>query len=41
MIVAQAVAADGVLVTHGRVFRRVRGLKVEDWSNGATVLRYR
>jgi tRNA(fMet)-specific endonuclease VapC len=34
MIAAQAVAADAVLVTHDRVFRRVKGLKVEDWSKG-------
>ena len=32
MIAAQAVAAEVVLVTHDRVFRRVKGLKVEDWS---------
>jgi len=32
MIAAQAVAAEVVLVTHDQVFRRVRGLKVEDWS---------
>lgn len=32
MIAAQAVAADAVLVTHDRVFRRVKGLKIEDWS---------
>ncbi len=32
MIAAQALAADAVLVTHDRVFRRVKGLKVEDWS---------
>jgi tRNA(fMet)-specific endonuclease VapC len=32
MIAAQAVAAGLVLVTHDRVFRRVKGLKVEDWS---------
>jgi tRNA(fMet)-specific endonuclease VapC len=34
MIAAQALAADAVLVTHDRVFRRVKGLKVEDWSKG-------
>ncbi len=33
MIAAQAVAAEVVLVTHDHVFRRVRGLKVEDWSS--------
>jgi tRNA(fMet)-specific endonuclease VapC len=32
MIAAQAVAAEVVLVTHDQVFRRVKGLKVEDWS---------
>jgi tRNA(fMet)-specific endonuclease VapC len=32
MIAAQALAAEAVLVTADRVFRRVRGLKVEDWS---------
>jgi tRNA(fMet)-specific endonuclease VapC len=32
MIAAQAMAAGVVLVTHDHVFRRVKGLKVEDWS---------
>ena len=32
MIAAQALAAGAVLVTHDHVFRRVKGLKVEDWS---------
>jgi len=32
MIAAQAVAAGVVLVTHDHVFRRVKGLKVEDWN---------
>lgn len=32
MIAAQTLAGDAVLVTHDRVFRRVRGLKVEDWA---------
>jgi len=32
MIAAQAVAAGVVLVTHDHGFRRVKGLKVEDWS---------
>jgi len=32
MIAAHAVAAGVVLVTHDHVFRRVKGLKVEDWS---------
>ncbi len=32
MIAAHAVAAEVVLVTHDHVFRRVKGLRVEDWS---------
>ena len=32
MIAAHAVAAGAVLVTHDHVFRRVKGLKVEDWA---------
>jgi len=32
MIAAQAAAAEVVLVTHDHVFRRVKGLRVEDWS---------
>jgi tRNA(fMet)-specific endonuclease VapC len=32
MIAAQALAEEVVLVTHDRVFRRVKGLKSEDWS---------
>jgi tRNA(fMet)-specific endonuclease VapC len=32
MIAAQAVASGTVLVTHDHVFRRVKGLKVDDWS---------
>jgi|SRR5579863_1187368 len=32
MIAAHALAAGTVLVTHDRVFRRVTGLKLEDWS---------
>ena len=32
MIAAQALAAEAVLVTSDRVFKRVKGLKVEDWS---------
>jgi tRNA(fMet)-specific endonuclease VapC len=32
MIAAQALAVGVVLVTSDRVFRRVKGLKLEDWS---------
>jgi predicted nucleic acid-binding protein len=32
MIAAHALAAQGVLVTNDRAFRRVRELKIEDWS---------
>ncbi len=32
MIAAQALAAELILVSNDRVFRRVKGLKVEDWS---------
>lgn len=32
MIAAQALAAQAVLVTNDRVFRRIQGLKIEDWS---------
>jgi tRNA(fMet)-specific endonuclease VapC len=32
MIAAQALAAQAVLVTNDRLFRRVQGLKVEDWT---------
>jgi len=32
MIAAQALAAGTILVTSDRVFRRVKGLKIEDWS---------
>jgi hypothetical protein len=32
MIAAQAVAAEVVLARHDHIFRRVKGLKVEDWS---------
>jgi len=32
MIAAQALTAEAVLVTHDRVFQRVRHLKLEDWT---------
>jgi tRNA(fMet)-specific endonuclease VapC len=32
MIAAESMATEAVLVTHDRVFRRVKGLKIEDWS---------
>jgi tRNA(fMet)-specific endonuclease VapC len=32
MIAAQALAAQAVLVTHDRVFHRVKQLKIEDWT---------
>jgi tRNA(fMet)-specific endonuclease VapC len=32
MIAAQALAALAVLVTHDRVFHRVKHLKIEDWT---------
>jgi tRNA(fMet)-specific endonuclease VapC len=32
MIAAQALAAEALLVTHDRVFRRVKGLQIEDWT---------
>lgn len=32
MIAAQALAADLVLVSSDAVFRRVKGLKIEDWT---------
>ncbi len=31
MIAAQALALEAVLVTHDRVFRRLKGLRTEDW----------
>ncbi len=34
LIAAHALAVEAVLVTHDRVFRRVKGLKIEDWSKG-------
>ena len=35
MIAAHALALEAVLVTGDRVFRRIAGLKIEDWSNPA------
>jgi tRNA(fMet)-specific endonuclease VapC len=32
MIASQALAANAILVTHDRVFRRVKGLRTEDWT---------
>jgi predicted nucleic acid-binding protein len=32
MIAAQALASGFVLVSSDAVFRRVKGLKIEDWS---------
>ncbi|MGA9392990.1 MAG: type II toxin-antitoxin system VapC family toxin [Candidatus Sulfotelmatobacter sp.] len=32
MIAAQALAMDAILVSNDRVFRRVKGLRIEDWS---------
>jgi len=32
MIAAQALAAQAVLVTHDRAFRRVKQVKIEDWT---------
>jgi tRNA(fMet)-specific endonuclease VapC len=32
MIAAQALAVGATLVTHDRVFRRVKELKIEDWT---------
>jgi tRNA(fMet)-specific endonuclease VapC len=32
MIAAQALAAEAVLVTHDRVFRRVTELRIQDWT---------
>jgi tRNA(fMet)-specific endonuclease VapC len=32
MIAAQALAAESILVTNDHVFRRVKKLKIEDWS---------
>jgi predicted nucleic acid-binding protein len=32
MIVAHALAAQAVLVTHDRVFRQVMQVRIEDWA---------
>jgi tRNA(fMet)-specific endonuclease VapC len=32
MIAAQAVAAEVAQITHDHVFRRVKGLKIDDWT---------
>ena len=32
LIAAHALAAEIILVTHDRVFRRVKGLQTEDWT---------
>jgi len=32
MIAAQALSSRAVLVTSDRVFRRVKGIQLEDWS---------
>jgi|ERR1700722_6577154 tRNA(fMet)-specific endonuclease VapC len=32
MIAAHAITVDATLVTHDRVFRRIKGLSVEDWT---------
>ena len=32
MIAAQAFAADAILVTHDRAFRRIKGTRIEDWT---------
>jgi tRNA(fMet)-specific endonuclease VapC len=32
MIAAQALAAGAILVSNDRVFRRIKGLEIEDWS---------
>jgi tRNA(fMet)-specific endonuclease VapC len=34
LIAAHALAVEAVLVTHDRVFRRIKELKIEDWSKG-------
>jgi predicted nucleic acid-binding protein len=32
MIAAHALAAGLILVSNDRVFRRIKGLKIEDWT---------
>jgi predicted nucleic acid-binding protein len=32
MIAAQGLAVEAILVTHDRVFRSVKGRKIEDWT---------
>ena len=32
MIASQALAVDATVVTNDRVFRRVKGLTIEDWT---------
>ena len=32
MIAAQALAADAILVSHDRAFRRIKGIRTEDWT---------
>jgi tRNA(fMet)-specific endonuclease VapC len=32
MIACHALAAGTILVSHDRVFRRIRGLRIEDWT---------
>lgn len=34
MIAAHALAAETVLVTHDRAFRKIKGLQIEDWTEG-------
>ena len=35
MIAAQALAADAILISHDRVFHRVKHLRLEDWTKVA------
>lgn len=34
MIAAHALAGQAILVTHDRVFHRVKHLRIEDWTRG-------